>query len=123
MEAKFSISGKLFEKFSPMQLKNNFSKREFVLETKDNPKYPQYLKFELQNDNCSLLDSYNNGDEIVVNFDLRGRPYTNPKGDKIYFTNLVAWRLSGAAARPKNEDDFGPESQLDAPGPEMDVPF
>jgi hypothetical protein len=123
MEAKFVISGTLFEKFNTMQLKNNFTKREFVLETKDNPKYPQYIKFEVQNDNCAILDSYKNGDELVINFDLRGRPYTNPKGEKIYFTNLVAWKISQASARGRNEDDFGPEASMDSHESNMDVPF
>jgi hypothetical protein len=90
---QFTTTGTLFEKFDMMSFKGNFTKREFILELKDESQYPQYIKFELQKDKCSLLDLFRNGDELEVSFDLKGKPYTNPKGEKMYFTNLVVWKI------------------------------
>jgi len=49
------------------------------------------VKFQLTQDKCAIMDDYNEGDEILVDFDLRGREWN----DK-YFTNLNAWRVAAA---------------------------
>jgi hypothetical protein len=118
---QFTISGTLYEKFDMMSFKGNFTKREFVLELKDEPQYPQYIKFELQKDKCSLLDLFQKGDELEVSFDLKGKPYTNPKGEKIYFTNLVVWKIGKVGDRESNNitTDYKEE---DIPE-ENDMPF
>ena len=46
------------------------------------------IKFQLVQGRCDLIDSYSEGDQITVEFDLRGREWN----DK-YFTNLNAWRI------------------------------
>lgn len=67
---------------------SGFSKREFVVTTGD--KYPQDLKFEVVKDKCSLLDDYKEGQDVQVNFDIRGNEYNGK-----YFVNLSCWKLSG----------------------------
>lgn len=54
-------------------------------------KFPQMVKFQLVQDKCGLIDSFSEGDEICVDFDLRGREW-NEK----FFTNLNAWRIEQA---------------------------
>jgi hypothetical protein len=68
---------------------SGFSKREFVVTTADS-KYPQDLKFEVVKDKCSILDSYKEGQDVVVNFDVRGNEYNGK-----YYVNLSCWKLSG----------------------------
>lgn len=92
----FDIQGKLYEIFEEQQVSDKFRKREFVLEIPDGS-YTQYVKFQLTQDKCSLLDSYKNGDEVKVNFNLSGKPFTK-NGTTMYFTNLQAWRIEPAAA-------------------------
>jgi hypothetical protein len=89
----FSIKGNLYEVFETKVLSEKFKKREIVIEYASNPQYPQYIKLDLQNDNCSLIDAFNIHDEVEVFFDLKGKPYTNRNGEKTYFTNLVVWRI------------------------------
>lgn len=86
----YDFTGKLHRIFDEQQIKDTFRKREFVVEKTDG-QYPNFIKFELIQDRCSLLDAYNEGDEVTVSFDLRGREWQ----DK-YFTNLHAWRIQGA---------------------------
>ena len=79
-----------------VQVSERFRKREFVLEYADNPEYPEYIKFELAQDRCELLDSFQPGQKVRVDFDLKGRRWTDPKGQVKYFNSLRAWRLNEA---------------------------
>jgi hypothetical protein len=87
------IEGKLLEKSETQEIKESFRKREFVVEYAENPQYPEFLKFELIQSNCEQLDGIEVGEQIVVNFNLKGRKWTDPKGEVKYFNSLQAWRL------------------------------
>ena len=76
-----------------VQISDRFRKREFVVEYSNNPDYPQPLQFEMVQDRCELLDSFQEGQEVEVHFDLRGREWTNPQGQVKYFNSLQAWKL------------------------------
>ena len=90
----FSIKGKIHEIFETKALTEKFKKREIIIEYTTNIQYPQYIKFDLQNDNCSLIDTFKTHDEVEVFFDLKGKPYTTKSGETTYFTNLVIWRIA-----------------------------
>jgi len=94
-----NIQGKLNVIFDTQQVSERFRKREFVIEYLDNPQYPQFVKFEFTQDNCGALDGFNVGDEVVVEFNLRGRAWTNPQGQTSYFNTLQAWRMTAVAAQ------------------------
>ena len=61
------------------------------------------VKFQLVQDKCALIDDYSEGDEINVEFDLRGREWN----DK-YFTNLNAWRIGLAESDGKSTQEQAP---------------
>ena len=88
-----NIEGKLHVKKDTEQVSDSFKKREFVVEYAENILYPQFIKFELIQDRCELIDSYQVGAQIEVQFNLKGREWTNPEGEKKYFTTLDAWRI------------------------------
>ncbi len=121
----FDVEGKLYKKFDTTQVTDSFKKREFVLEVEDGA-YPQIVKFQLVQGNCDKLDPHNEGDQLKVTFNLRGREYTK-EGRTSYFTNLDAWRIekagnaSAPAAAPAN--DF-PSAGDEPPATSMDdLPF
>lgn len=89
----FEVSGKIEEIYEEQQITEKFKKREFVIEIQDGM-YPSYIKFQLTQDRCDLIESYSKGDEVKVNFNLKGRPYTK-NGKTTYFTNIEAWRVEG----------------------------
>ncbi len=68
---------------------SGFTKREFVVTTGD--KYPQDLKFEVVKDKCAMLDAFEPGQAVQVNFDIRGKEYNGK-----YFVNLSAWKIQAA---------------------------
>ena len=94
------ITGKLYKVFQTQKIKDTFQKREFVLEIADNPQYPQYVVFEFTQDNCSLLDGYQEGEQVDIQFNLRGREWRNPQGEIKFFNTLGAWKISRLGNTP-----------------------
>lgn len=86
------VTGILKMKFDTQKVSDRFSKREFVLTTEATSPYPQHVSFQLTQDKCNLLDQYNIGDEMKIQFNLRGREWNGPQGIK-YFNTLEAWRI------------------------------
>ena len=124
----FEAEGKLYKKFDTVQITDKFKKREFVIEMEDGA-YSQIVKFQLTQNNCDKLESYNEGDMMKVTFSLRGREYTK-EGNTSYFTNLEAWRLdtagqATAAAAPVANQSFPTVSDEPATTESMDddLPF
>ncbi len=104
------VKGKITELFDTQKVTDSFQKREFVLEYTENPSYPEFLKFELIQDRCALLDSFNVGDEVRVHFNLKGRKWTDKQGVVKYFNSLQAWKLEsdseGVDTPPPPEQDW-----------------
>lgn len=84
----FDITGKLHRVFDTENKTDSFRAREFVIELDDRG-YKQYIKFQLTQDRCDLIEEYKVEQMISVTFDLRGREW-NEK----YFTNLNAWKIA-----------------------------
>lgn len=91
---KMKITAKLLDVENVNQISSSFKKREFVVEYSENPKFTEYLKFELIQDKCDLINSFAPGQEIEIEFNLKGRKWTDPKGQVKYFNSLQAWKLS-----------------------------
>ena len=87
------IKGTIKKIAETVQISDRFRKREFVVEYASNPDYPQALQFEMVQDRCELLDSFQEGQQVEISFDLRGREWTNPQGQVKYFNTLQAWKL------------------------------
>jgi hypothetical protein len=114
-------TGKLHAIFETRQVSERFSKREFVVEMSDNPKYPQLVLFQLTGDRCNQLDELNVGDAVRIDFSLRGREWKSPKGETKYFNSLDVWTLSRVGDAGRTRDAF-PDDEPPPPSDE-DVPF
>ncbi len=89
------VIGTLKAKFDTQKVSDRFQKREFVLTTEANTPYPQHVSFQVTQDKCSMLDAFNDGEELKVQFNLRGREWNGPQGVR-YFNTLEAWRIERA---------------------------
>lgn len=98
------VTGILKVKFDTQKVSDRFSKREFVLTTEATSPYPQHVSFQLTQDKCNLLDQYNVGDEMKIQFNLRGREWNGPQGIK-YFNTLEAWRIEKANGGSGNQNN------------------
>ena len=124
----FEIEGTLIKKFDTENKTATFQAREFVIEIM-NGSYPQFIKFQLTQDRCAAVDPYEEGEQVKVYFDLRGREWNGK-----YFTNLNAWRIEKPAAAaapdpttaPPASDSSFPTMADEKPGDanfEDDLPF
>lgn len=128
-----NVQGKILEIQDTQQVKDTFRKREFILEYAENPQYPEFLKFELIQDRCDMMDQFQAGDSVDVHFNLRGRKWTDPQGQIKYFNSLQAWRVQkteeGTADMPPPPPDTGQEAPTQEPEwlssdkEEDDLPF
>jgi len=111
-----NTSGRLHAIFEAQQVTQRFRKREFVVELGDNPDYPQYVLFQLTGDRCEHIDAFQVGDEVKLEFNLRGREWTSPQGETKYFNSLEVWKLDkvgagapggrGSDEPPPHDDDY-----------------
>ena len=115
--------GKIHALFDTQQVTERFRKREFVVELADNPRYPQLVMFQLTGDRCENLDGFEVGNEVRVEFSLRGREWHSPKGDVRYFNSLDVWTLErmGGGAHPPHDDIPLPDEP--PPPADDDIPF
>ena len=87
--------GTLKAKMDIQRVSDRFQKREFVVTLKrENTCHveelpPEHVSFQLQQDNCSIINDIIVGSEVEVEFDLKGRMWDGPQGIK-YFNTLEA---------------------------------
>ncbi len=118
----YELKGTIIKLFDTKQVSERFTKREFVVETADNPKYPQSVLVQITGDKIEQLDGMLVGDEVRVEFQVRGRSWTGT-GETKYFVSIDAWKveLTGKAARPAGGSAKEPSGYGDAVGD--DIPF
>lgn len=98
-----TIKGRLHLKGHTEHIKENFQKREFIVELSDETPsgmvFTNYAKFQLINNNCNILDYYKPGQMISVSFALQGK-LIEKDGVTNCFTNLNVWRIESAETAP-----------------------
>lgn len=101
----YELQGKLIEKFNTNQVSDKFKKREFVVEKREENsgrEFIETIKFQLIQDRCELIDSFNQGDEIKVFFNIKGNRWEKD-GRVNYFTNLDVWKIE--SIKPESPDE------------------
>ena len=92
-----------------------FYRREFVLDcTRYNPDtgepWENHPKFELSGNNCSLIEQFQIGQRLTVDFSLKGTKYADQQTGEIkYFTSINAFRIAPAEQRQQHQD-FQPQT-------------
>ncbi|MFT4685593.1 MAG: hypothetical protein ACJATN_000812 [Neolewinella sp.] len=125
----YEITGTLVKKYETETKGESFRVRDFVIKANDGGQYDNFVKFQTTQDRTAIIDDLNEGDEIKVHFDLRGRQWQEK-----YFTNLNAWRVEKvstntappvAPAAADSFNDFPTASTTDEPTAEAsdDLPF
>lgn len=108
-----------------------FRKRDIVVTTDE--QYPQHILVQFVQDKCELLNNYQVGDQVKIDINLRGREWTNPQGETVYFNTIQGWRIgkvqADAPAAPAAQtpampaaEAFAPATNLNEEDPD-DLPF
>jgi hypothetical protein len=115
-------TGRLHTIFDTKQVSERFTKREFVVEVADNPKYPQVVLFQLTGDRCAQLDGLAVGDQVRIEFSLRGREWKSPQGEVKYFNSLDVWKVEAARGASSSAGRRGGDPRdRDVPPPDDDA--
>ena len=96
---------------------NGFRKRELVLTTEE--QYPQHLLIEFIQDKTDLLNTFNIGQKVRININLRGREWTNPQGETKYFNSVQGWRIE--ALEQEEQGNIPPTPPMEAFEPADDL--
>lgn len=116
----YDLTGKIKLIQDPQTFASGFTKREMVVTVEDG-KYPQDINLEFLQDKVSLLDSFSEGQQVKVSFDIRGREYNGR-----YFNNLVGWKIEAEDGGSAPADDDHPPLPDDSEAPaefDDDIPF
>lgn len=124
----FEITGKVIDVLPVIQVSDKFRKREFVIEKKETgggAVFIDYIKFQLVQDKCEMINESFIHDEVKVLFNIKGNRWEK-EGKVNYFTNLDAWKIERISAQ--NQDQQSQRSaQPDNLPPEndelSDLPF
>lgn len=74
------------------QVTEKFKKREFWIET--DSQYPQVISIEAQQDFCTELDKFSEGETVEVSIEIRGREWTDPKTNDVkVFNTIKAYKI------------------------------
>ena len=95
----FDIQGKLHAIGATEQKTERFRVRKFVLETTENPQYPQHVEFQLTGDRCEALNDLTVGQTVGVTFALGGRQWTGDDGVVRHFNSLNAFEITPLQAQ------------------------
>ena len=102
------FKGKI-KKVEEKQVKGTFEFRKIIIETQESdPKYNQTICVDFTGKNCGLLDANfcKVGTFVKVQYNLRGREWTNPAGQTLYFTTINGWRIEEVSEEVKVEDHY-----------------
>ena len=109
------LTGKLLVKYDEVIVSATFKKREFVVELAQEVNgntYTNYAKMQLTQAKCDLIKDLNVGDNVKVQFNIKGNKYVKDGKDN-YISNLEAWRIEKAEGQAPQQQ--APQSNYQAP--------
>ncbi len=117
----FEITGRVIDVFPVNQVSDKFKKREFVIEKKDTggaAVFIDYIKFQLVQDKCDLINESFLNEEVKIWFNVKGNKWERD-GKVNYFTNLDAWKIE-KTSEPARGQNNQPNTPLEDAPPEID---
>ena len=96
-----------------------FKKRDIVVTTDE--QYPQHILVQFVQDKCDLLNNFQVGEQVKIDINLRGREWTNPQGEIVYFNTIQGWRIGKLAAESTTAPQMPPMPAAEAFAPATNV--
>jgi hypothetical protein len=124
----YQITGRITEVYQIIRVNERFKKREFVIEHKESGSgqaYVDFIKFQLTQDKCELIDESWLREEVTVTFNIKGNRWEK-NGQVNYITNLNALHVSRGTIAANGQQAIRNVTLEDAPphDPELDdLPF
>lgn len=119
----FETTGRIIDISPVNQVSDKFRKREFVIEKKETggaAVFVDYIKFQLVQDKCELINESFLNENVKIWFNLRGNKWERD-GKVNYFTNLDVWKLEKISPDDQDQDqDLSSDVTLEDNPPEND---
>ena len=118
----FEVSGKVIDISPVNQVSEKFKKREFVIEKKEAggaAVFIDYIKFQLLQDKCDLINESFMNEDVKIWFNLKGNKWERD-GKINYFTNLDAWRIEKISSVSTDSGYNNPPPSFEDMPPEVD---
>lgn len=87
------LQGKIKAIGETANVSEKFKKRDFVITTDADGKYPQHISLQCTQDKVALLDNMAIGQDVKCSINIRGREWTSPSGEVKYFNTIECWKL------------------------------
>jgi single-strand DNA-binding protein len=116
----FEITGKIIDISPVNQVSDKFKKREFVIEKKEtggSAVFIDYIKFQLIQDKCDLINESFLNEDVKIWFNLKGNKWERD-GKINYFTNLDAWKIEKISQ--VRDQNVQPHTTLEDIPPDID---
>jgi len=124
----FETTGRIIDISPVNQVSDKFRKREFVIEKKEtggSAVFVDFIKFQLTQDKCELINESFLNEDVKIWFNLRGNKWERD-GKVNYFTNLDVWKIEKLSPAGKDQNAPSDVTLEDLP-PEndelSDLPF
>lgn len=88
-----NITGIITKIGDTIQVTDTFKKRELILQYTSDNKYFEYIKFEAFKDKTELLDKFNEGDNVELFFNIKGREWKDNTGKVSYYNTLSIYNI------------------------------
>lgn len=114
------------KRINPPVTKGEYTSQSIVVTIDSDTQYPQDIQFDLSKKMMEVADSWTEGSEVEIDYNLRGRDYTNKQGELANFTGIQAWRVRVQSAGARvHHNDHGPSQPEFTGGPnsDPDLPF
>lgn len=121
---EFEITGKVAEVYPVIKVNERFRKREFVIEHKEagsSQPYVDFIKLQLTQDKCELIDESWLRHDVTVTFNIKGNRWEK-NGMVNYITNLNALTVTkGVAVTEAGTKQVRNVTLEDSPSPSPDL--
>jgi hypothetical protein len=124
----FETTGRIIDISPVNQVSDKFRNREFVIEKKEtggSAVFVDYVKFQLTQDKCDMINESFLNEDVKIWFNLRGNKWERD-GKINYFTNLDVWKIEKLSSLGGDQNNTSDITLEDVP-PEndelSDLPF
>jgi hypothetical protein len=124
----FEIIGRIIDILPVNQVSDKFRKREFIIEKKESggsAVFVDYIKFQLVQDKCDLINESFLNEDVKIWFNLKGNRWERD-GKVNYFTNLDAWKIEKMTSQGRDQNVPSNQALEDLPPDNeelSDLPF
>lgn len=96
MSEQLKVTGRIKQIF-PTETKSNFSFRILWLVIDEGSQYPQTIEIQFPQAKAELLDKHSIGQEVTVDFNMRGREWEKDGVTKV-FNTVSAWKIASTGS-------------------------